>query len=124
MNQLIITGNLGKDPNVRMAKTGNAVASFSVAVSRKNPNGEGFLTTWINVVAFKKLAESVGNQLKKGARVIVTGHLQTRSYESNGQKRWATELVAEDIGILLQKAESKGNFNQFSSEAQDEPIPF
>lgn len=105
MNSVQILGNLGRDPIIRATKTGRAVASFSVAVSRMytTPQGEQReLTDWINVVAWGNLAEAVGNQLKKSSRVFVEGRLSTRSYEGqDGQKRYVTEVIANTIAIPL-----------------------
>lgn len=125
MNYTTITGNLGKDPVVRATSTGKAVAMFSVANSRKDDKAEGgFATTWVNVVAWNALAESVGNQLKKGERVIVSGYLQVRSYQDKqGQTKYATEIVATEIGVTLSKKQQygpppqDGNFAQFGQRA-------
>lgn len=101
-------GNLARDPVIRATKTGRAVASFTVAVNRNytTPQGEQKeLTDWINVVAWGNLAESVGNQLKKGMRVFVEGRLSTRSYDTpEGQRRWVTEVVANFVALPLGNA--------------------
>lgn len=76
MNSVQVMGNLARDPQIRATKTGRAVASFSIAVNRNytTPQGEQReLTDWINVVAWGNLAEAVGNQLKKGTRVLSKG---------------------------------------------------
>jgi single-strand DNA-binding protein len=154
MNSVQILGNLGRDPIIRATKTGRAVASFSVAVSRMytTPQGEQReLTDWINVVAWGNLAEAVGNQLKKSSRVFVEGRLSTRSYEGqDGQKRYVTEVVANTIAIPLGGSHTggfsqggytpqnqgdagyntnngqnkSGGFGQFGPSAADEDIPF
>ncbi len=105
MNSVQIIGNLARDPVVRATKTGRAVASFTVAVSRNftTPQGEQKeITDWINVVAWGNLAESVGNQLRKGTRVFVEGRYTTRSYDGqDGQRRWVTEVTANMVAVPL-----------------------
>ena len=105
MNSVQVMGNLTRDPQIRATKTGRAVASFSIAVNRAytTPQGEvKELTDFINIVAWGGLAESVGNQLKKGTRVFVEGRYSTRSYEAqDGSRRYVTEVVANTIAIPL-----------------------
>lgn len=105
MNSVQIMGNLARDPNVRATRTGRAVASFSVAVNRNYVTAQGEqreLTDWINVVAWGNLAESVGNQLRKGSRVFVEGRISSRSYDTpDGQRRYVTEVVANIIATPL-----------------------
>nr|DAF53358.1 MAG TPA: Single strand binding protein [Siphoviridae sp. ctkyE7] len=101
MNTVQITGNLAKDPTIRATKTGKAVASFSVGVSKRitKTNGDILdLTDWVNVTAWGKLAEAVGNELTKGSYVFIEGRYSTRSYDTpDGQRRYITEVVANVI---------------------------
>lgn len=101
MNTVQITGNLAKDPIIRATKTGKAVASFSVGVSKRitKQNGDTLeLTDWVNVTAWGKLAEAAGNELTKGSYVFIEGRYETRSYDApNGQRRYITEVVANMI---------------------------
>lgn len=101
MNTVQITGNLAKDPIIRATKTGKAVASFSVGVSKRitKQNGDILdLTDWVNVTAWGKLAEAAGNELTKGSYVFIEGRYATRSYDApNGQRRYITEVVANMI---------------------------
>lgn len=101
MNTVQITGNLAKDPIIRATKTGKAVASFSVGVSKRitKQNGDTLeLTDWVNVTAWGKLAEAAGNELTKGSYVFIEGRYATRSYDApNGQRMYITEVVANMI---------------------------
>lgn len=143
MNSVQVLGNLTRDPQIRVTKTGRTVASFSVAVNRSytTPQGETReLTDFINVVAWGGLAEAIGNQLKKGTRVFVEGRYSTRSYEAqDGSRRYATEVAANLIAIPLQTkntgnniSQAKGDFSQFGTMEPDtgarsdtsEQIPF
>lgn len=109
MNTVQITGNLAKDPIIRATKTGKAVASFSVGVSKKitKANGETLdLTDWVNVTAWGKLAEAVGNELTKGSYVFIEGRYSTRSYDTpDGQRRYITEVVVYITMVFLKTSQ-------------------
>lgn len=113
LNRAIITGRLAKDVELRYSQNGNAVASFTVAVSRTfaNQNGERE-TDWINVVTFKKQAENVANFTRKGSLVGIDGRIQTRSYDTDNGKRYVTEIVADTVQFLEPKGSSEGNNTQ------------
>ncbi len=127
MNSVQVLGILARDPQIRATKTGRAVASFSIAVNRSYTTAQGEtkeLTDFINIVAWGTLAETVGNQLRKGARVFVEGRYSTRSYEAaDGSRRYVTEVVANLIALPLsthQEQKEPGNFSQFGIEEPDE----
>ena len=128
MNTVQILGNLARDPEVRYTQSGKAVATFNVAASNTfvdSNNETKEQTAFINCVAWGKLGESIGN-LRKGNRVFVEGRLQTRSYEdSNSQKRYVTEVVANFVGRKLEgEFDSGSNFDSFEATNQNENIPF
>src|SRR5664279_212470 len=103
LNKAMIIGNLGRDPEMRYTPNGQAVTQFTVAVNRSYRVGEGGKeeTEWFRVVAWAQLAERTAEHLRKGNKVYVEGRLQTRSWEDkDGQKRYTTELVANDIKAL------------------------
>lgn len=134
MNEHIIIGYLGKDPEVRFTQSGKAVTTLSVSCNRSYVDGNGErqqLTDWVRVVAFGVLAESAGDKLLKGDKVVVTGRVTTRSYDDkNGEKRYITETVANHIGTLLaeykKKDDTKDNagFDSMGSEVTSEELPF
>lgn len=100
INKALIFGNLTRDPELRSLPSGVQVASFSVATNRTWKNKEGAKqesTEFHNVVAFGRQGELVAQYLKKGSSVYVEGRLQTRSWESEGQKKYRTEIVAETV---------------------------
>lgn len=107
LNQCQFIGRLGKDPEIRYAPSGDAVANFSVASSQKwkDKNGEKQeKTEWVRLVAFGKLAEIVGEYLKKGAQVYVSGRMQTRKYtDKDGVERYTTEVVLDQMQMLGSK---------------------
>ena len=99
MNKVTLMGRLTKDPEVRYTQTNNTmVASFSLAVNRRFvKQGEERQADFINVVAWSKSAEFVSKYFKKGQQVGIIGRIQTRTWDDeNGNKRYATEVVAEE----------------------------
>lgn len=128
MNSVQILGNLARDPELRFTKIGRAVATFTVAATNtyvdSTTNETKEQTAFINCVAWGKVGEAVGN-CKKGERLLVNGRIQTRSYEdSNGQKKYVTEVVADFVGRKLDgEFDSSSNFDSFE-QPQNENIPF
>lgn len=103
LNKVMLIGNLGKDPELKYTPSGVAVATFSIATSEQWKDQEGNAqekTEWHNIVAWRKLAEIVGEYLKKGKKVYIEGKLQTRNYEKDGVKRYITEIVADQLIML------------------------
>ena len=100
MNKTILLGRLTKDPDIRYSQATNLmVANFTLAVNRKYVKpGEERQADFINIVTYSKLAEFVQKYLKQGLQILVSGRLQNRSWDdSNGQKRYITEVIAEEI---------------------------
>ena len=100
MNKVILMGRLTRDPEVRYTQTNNTlVASFSLAVNRRfTREGDTQTADFINISAWAKTGEFVSKYFKKGQQVAVVGRIQTRSWEdAQGQKRYATDVVAEEV---------------------------
>ena len=128
MNTVQILGNLARDPELRFTKTGRAVATFTVAATNtyidSATNETKEQTAFINCVAWGKTGEAVSN-CKKGDRLLVNGRIQTRSYEdSNGQKKYVTEVVADFVGKKLDGEFDSSNFDSFENNGGDENVPF
>ena len=109
-----IVGNVTRDPEIRYTAGGAAKASFSVAVSRRWQNRQTNeweeQTSFLNVVCWREMAENVAESLAKGARVVVSGRLEQRSWETeNGEKRSVVEIVADDVGPSLRWATATVN---------------
>jgi single-strand DNA-binding protein len=104
VNKVILVGNLGQDPEVRYSPNGGAIANVTLATTRnwKDKNGEKQEhTEWHRVVFYDKLAEIVGEYLKKGRSVYVEGRLQTRKWQDKeGKDRYTTEIVAQEMQML------------------------
>jgi len=111
VNKVILIGRLGKDPDMRYAPSGTAIANFSLATNHSSKDAEGNWTEqteWHNVVVFGRQAEFAGEYLKKGKLIFVEGRLQTRSWEDQtGQKKYRTEVIAFDVQMLGSKGESE-----------------
>lgn len=109
-NTVTLTGNLTKDPELRYTTGGRGVASFGLAVNRRyQVNGEWQeQVSFFNVVAWADLGENAAASLHKGNRVMVTGRLEQRSYDTReGEKRNVTEVIADDLGPSLRWAQAQ-----------------
>ena len=115
INKIILVGNLGKDPEVRYLEGGIAVAKFPLATSEtiKDKNGNKTEhTEWHNVVLWRGLAELAEKYLRKGATIFVEGKIKSRSWEDKeGNKRYITEVVADNMTMLGGKRDDAGNNN-------------
>jgi single-strand DNA-binding protein len=123
VNKVILIGNLGRDPEVRYSPSGSAIANVTLATSeqwRDKESGEKQeKTEWHRVVFFGRLAEIVGEYLKKGSQVYVEGRLQTRKWQDqSGQDRYTTEIVANEMQMLGGRAGMGGPSDDYN---QDQP---
>ncbi len=124
VNKVILIGNLGRDPELSHTKTGTAVCKLSVATTRAwtNKNGERTEETeWHRVTVWGKTADHCNSYLAKGRSVYVEGRLRTTSYEQDGVKKWATEVVADAVQFLGGKGEKS---QDKAPEGTDDDIPF
>lgn len=114
MNKCILIGNLTKDPEISTTSNGVSVCRFTLAVTRRYSNSEGERDTdFINIVAWRSLADNCHKFIKKGSKVAVVGNIQSRSYDAtDGTKRYVTEIVAEEVEFLTTK-------NADSSDVKD-----
>ncbi len=122
VNKVILVGNVGKDPDVRYMPNGNAVANVTLATSeswKDKTSGETQeRTEWHRVVFFRRLAEIVGEYVKKGSKIYVEGRLQTRKWQDqSGQDRYTTEIVADEMQML--DSRGGGGGAGFDSNRQD-----
>ncbi len=106
MNKVFLIGRLVRDPELRYTGTNIPVATFSLAVNRPFTAQSGERETdFINIVVWRKQAENVKNYLNQGSQVAIDGRIQTRTYDDqNGQKRYITEVVADNVQFLDTKA--------------------
>jgi single-strand DNA-binding protein len=131
VNKVIIIGNCGQDPEVKYMPNGNAVANVTVATSEswkdKNTGENQERTEWHRVVFFRRLAEIVGEYVKKGSKIYIEGKLTTRKWQDkDGQDRYTTEIVADQMQML----DSRGSSDSAPSAAPtpddgfDDDFPF
>ncbi|EKD70186.1 MAG: Single-stranded DNA-binding protein [uncultured bacterium] len=143
INKVILIGNLGRDPEVRYTPNGLAVANITIATSeswKDKQSGEmQERTEWHRVVFYQRLAEIVGEYLRKGSKIYVEGRLQTRKWQdkNTGQDRYTTEIIADTMQMLDSKgsASDSASFEKPTAAAQtpemapaldsfDDDIPF
>ena len=136
MNKAILTGNLVRDPELSSTTSGTSVCKFTLAVQRNFKNADGEKEAdFLNIVTWRGLAENCATYLKKGSKVAVSGQIQTRSYEVDGQKRYATDIVADEVEFLSKVTEngesgqgtaqtSKGKGFDGLKPVDDEGLPF
>ena len=107
VNKVIIVGNVGNDPEVKILDGGSTVCNFSIATNKKWTDKQGKKqekVTWHKIVTWQKTAEICGEYLKKGRQVYIEGELDTRSYEDkDGVTKWTTEVVAKTVQFLGKK---------------------
>lgn len=128
-NQVILMGNLTRDPELRQTPNGQNVVSFSLALNRsyKDASGEWQeVTDYVDCVAWAALAERVAQYLSKGRRAMVVGRLQSRSWEQDGQKRSKVEVLANDVTFLDSRGggdnSGSGDYDQ-SPKSASKPAP-
>jgi single-strand DNA-binding protein len=109
INNVVLTGRLTKDPEIRFTPSGKAVASLTIAVNRTFTNGQGEREAdFINLVAWEKTATVIGDHLEKGNLIGIEGRLQSRTYEGqDGQTIWVTEVVVNQVTFLEKKEEKQ-----------------
>ena len=104
VNKVILMGHVGKDPELRFLPSGGGITSFSVATSEswkdKNSGEQKENTEWHRCVAFNKLAEIIGEYVKKGSKLYIEGSLRTRSWDQDGITRYATEIIVSEMQML------------------------
>ncbi|WP_131795298.1 single-stranded DNA-binding protein [Fluoribacter gormanii] len=139
INKVILIGNVGVDPDVRYLPNGNAVTTLSIATSEawkdKATGEKQERTEWHRVVCFNRLGEIAGEYVRKGSKLYIEGSLRTRKWQDQqGQDRYTTEIVANDIQMLDSKGSSSSSFdempqaqfapsNQHSGRQQSPQVP-
>lgn len=132
LNSIVIMGRLTSTPELKTTNSGVSVTSFTVAVDRRfQKHGEEKQTDFLNVVAWRQAADFVCKYFNKGDMIAVQGELQTRRYEDkDGNKRTATEIVAENVSFCGGKkdstqaaAQTGESFEDYTAGSEDDP-PF
>ena len=123
INKVILVGNLGQDPEVKYMPSGGAVTNISIATTEswtdKNTGQKQDRTEWHRVVFFNRLAEIVGEYLRKGSSVYIEGNLRTRKWQDqNGQDKYTTEIVAREMQMLGGRSGGTGDYNAPPQQSQ------
>ena len=140
LNQVILIGHLTTDPELKQTPNGVSVTSFSIGISRRFTRaGEQAQTDFINIVAWRSTAEFITKFFRKGNAICICGSLQTRSWTAtDGSKRYATEVVADEATFVEKKSDSSrgddyqapafssdmGSAPKFEEVAADDDLPF
>lgn len=139
LNKVILIGHMTADPELKQTASGISVCSFSIGVTRRYVKGEQSQSDFINIVAWRSNAEFVARYFRKGNAICICGSLQNRSWtDNNGNKRYVTEVVADDVSFIERKSDSARTddyqvpaFNSPVSEAPkfeeiagDDDLPF
>ena len=133
LNKVLLIGHLGKDPELKYTPNGTAVCNFSLATTESYKADDGNWvdkTEWHNITAWRKLAETCANYLKKGSKIYAEGKIATDTYEKDGIKRYMTKVVINSMIML----DSKGSSSEMAEETQsndssggssdDDDLPF
>ena len=133
LNQCIFIGNLTRDPELRRTQSGVSCANFSIAVNRRPAQDGTRAADYINIVAWRQLAELCVQYLHKGSKIAVCSHCQTRNYEKDGHKVYVTEFVADSIQFLTPRNDQQQSANvgyddngqsaEFT-EVEEDSLPF
>jgi len=134
VNKVIIVGNLGNDPESRIANNGNAITNISVATSEswkdKTTGQKQERTEWHRVTFFNRLAEIAAQYLNKGSKIYIEGSLRTSKYQKDGVDHYSTDIIASSMQMLDSKGSSQSSQqNQTPQQSQggdfeDDDIPF
>ena len=122
MNKVILTGNITRNPELRMTDSGMAVCRFTIANNKGW--GDKQKTTFINIVTFSKTAENCDRYLSKGSKVGIIGELEIRQFTGNdGQTKYMTEVIANEVEFLTNKNQEE-NSSSTVMDIEDEDLPF
>jgi single-strand DNA-binding protein len=127
-NTVTLVGNITRDPELRFTNTGQATATFGLAVNRvwndRQTNERRESTSFFDVVCWREMAENVSESLQKGARVVVTGRLEQRSWETpDGDRRSKVEVIADEVGPSLRWATAQVHKNDRRGPSDGGPRP-
>ena len=126
INKVILVGNLGNDPEVRYSQSGSAITTLSVATSESWKDKDGNQqerTEWHRVKAFGRLAEIMGEYLKKGRQVYIEGSLRTEKYtDKNGVEKYSTDIIADEMQMLGGMGEGGGGGQRGGGERSERPV--
>lgn len=122
-NKVILGGRLTADPELKQTPNGIPVTSFTIAVNRRSSKAEQRTADFINCVAWRQQAELISRYFRKGSCICIVGNLQVRTWnDQNGQKRYTTEVIVDEVNFVDSASESKGSSdNGYNPYAEQSP---
>ena len=113
INRVSLSGNIGREPEIRATQSGMSILTFSLAVNERVKKGEEWTdyTNWVDIVVFGKRADSLHKILAKGMKVAIDGKLRYSTWERDGQKRSKIEVIANDVDIMQRRNDSQSQQN-------------
>ena len=124
MNKVILIGRLARDPELRTTGSGVSMVRFTVAVTRPGTQGAQPQTDFIGCIAWRRQAENIAKYCVKGSQIAVDGRIQTGSYDgTDGQKRYTTDIVADNVTFLGTKNSNTTNAGVNDSSNYEQPMP-
>jgi single-strand DNA-binding protein len=127
VNKVILVGNVGKDPEVKLLTSGMSVANFTLATNERFKDKSGEFqerTEWHSLVAYQRLAEIVRDYTKKGSKLYIEGRIQTRSWDDKeNQKHYKTEIIVNDLVLLSGRGEGESGSSTRSGSSYDQRQP-
>ena len=133
INNVVLTGRMARDPEIKQTQSGVSVCNFCIAVDRQYKSGEEKICDFINCVAWRSTADFVSKWFHKGDGIGVTGSIQTRKWVTDGgENRYATEVLCQQVSFLdgkknaaeAQQTPMEGNQNFSEVTEEDESLPF
>ena len=124
MNKIILMGRLTRDPEIRYSKGNNpmAIARYTLAVDKKKKREDGITADFFRIVAFDKFAEFAEKYLQQGTKILLSGHVQTGTYEKDGIKMPFFEVVVEEQEFAESKNANQGNTSRGNSSTVDSDV--
>lgn len=128
VNKVILIGNLGQDPDIRTMNNGEQVVNFSLATSEtwndRHTGEKREKTEWHRCVAYRRLAEIIGQYVRKGSKLYLEGRLETRKWQGNdGQDRYTTEIIVNEMQMLDSRSGGTGNYDAAEQPARQNAQP-
>ena len=126
VNKVILIGNLGKDPELRRTASGSAVVNFSIATTEKFKGKDGQMqesTEWHSCICWGKRGEAIAQYCTKGSSIYLEGKIVTRSWEKDGVKKYATEIIVSDFRFLGGKSKESQIGQQLQQYEQQQGLP-
>lgn len=124
LNKVMLIGNVGRDPMIRHLENGTPVATFSLATTERFRDKSGVqreVTEWHNIVCWRNLADLCEKYIRKGSQLYIEGSIRTRSWDGNdGQKRYTTEIVADNLQMLGRKSDDQQYQSGYGNQGQYE----